>query len=109
MADKCAVALDIEHRTVLVGALSKEYAHRQQDAATEPDARQHAPLSGLGHLLSAHVHHVVTDEDEHADHYGQAQSALADDGSQGCSNEEEEQAGEAQGELLLLLHAVATQ
>ena len=52
------------------------------------------------HLHAGVVEYEIDDEHQYGDDDGYTQSSLADDGSQGGSDEEEQQAGQGEGELL---------
>ena len=44
---------------------------------------------------------MIDDEKHHGDNYGQAQSTFTDDATQWCPDEEENDASDAQGKLLV--------
>ena len=107
--EEVAVALDVEDDAVRVGLVSEEDASCRQHDGAEPCAALHGPDIGLGIVLACLVDDVVEDEDDDADNDRHSESAFADDGSQWCSDEEEEQACQAHGELLVPLDAMLAQ
>ena len=64
-----------------------------------PLAEPHRPVVVAGHAHAGVVEDVVDDEHQHRDDDGHAQSALADDGSERCADEEEDDARQGQREL----------
>ena len=63
----------------------------------------------FGHLLATDVDDVVEDKNQHAYHDGHTQSTLAYDGSQRCSDEEEDEAGQRECVFPVPFHMVLTE
>ena len=104
--EEVAVEVDVEDHRVVVGLVGEEYGQRGQYGCRQTLSEPYGPHAATGHTIAGVVEDVIDDEHQHADDDGYSQSALADDGSEGCSDEEEEQAREGQRELVECLDAV---
>ena len=94
------IHLHIEHRRVVGSLVGDEYGDWRQygwsQSLTEPDG----PGSQSRHSVARIVEDVEDNEHEYGDDDRESQSTLSDDGTQWGSDEEEDQAGECQRELL---------
>ena len=64
------------------------------------------PTTVTGQLIAHIINDVIDDEQDDRHHDGHAQSSLTDDGSQRCTNEEEDETSQRQGKFLHQLNLV---
>ena len=89
--EEVAVGIGIEHHRVVVSLVSDKYGNRRKDSGCQALAKPYCPHAASGHAVAGIVEDVIDDEHKHGDKDRIAQSALAYDGSEGCSDKEEEQ------------------
>ena len=94
LAEEGFVGIEVEHLGVAVGHIRQIDAGWQEDAGRRPHAYQDADIALARHLHAGGVDDIIEDENAYADDGGGAQTALADDGAEGRTDEEEEDAGE---------------
>ena len=94
------VEVNVEDGGVFVGFIGKEHGDRGEHYGGDGLSEPYLPLSVARHTHTRVVEDVIHDKHHHGYHYRHTQSTLTDDGTQGCSDEEEDQARQRQGELL---------
>ena len=93
------VHVDVEHSGVAVGLECEEYCQRSQHGSGYQFAEQHCPVAVACHLHSRVLEDVIHYEHEHRDNHRHSQSALADDGAQRGTDEEEDDTCQRQRNL----------
>ncbi len=104
--EEAAVGVEVEDRGVFVGLVGDKQGRRYQHGGREPLAKPYRPRSLARHAVARVVEDVEDDIDHDSHDDGDAQSALADDGSQGRADEEEDDAYQGERELVDILYLV---
>ena len=107
--EEVAVEVDVEHHRIVVGLVGDKHGQGDEDGRGEALAEPDGPDALARHSVARVVENVVDDEHKHGDDDRDAQSALADDGSQWGADEEEDEAGEGHRELVDGLYLVLPQ
>ena len=102
------VHIGIEHRRVVVRLVGEEHRHRDEHRHRQSLAEPDGPVALAGHTVAGVVEDVEDDEHDDADDDRYAQSALADNGTERCADEEEDDADQRQRELVDGLDVVQT-
>ena len=104
--EEIAVEIHVEHHRVVDGFVGDKGCQRYQHCRGQPLTEPYGPHASTRHSVTGVVEDVIHDEHEHGDDDRHSQSAFPDDCPQGCSDEEEDEAGESQGELVDGLYLV---
>ena len=105
-AEEGKISIEVEHHRVAVCHKGEIGSSRSEDEGRHPHAHHHVDATIARHLHARGVDDVVEDENTHRDNRGHAQSAFANDGTERCTHEEEEQASQRQGDTLVPFHLV---
>ena len=103
-----SVHIDIEHHRVVVCLICKENGKRRQHRKRYALSEPHCPHSATRHAVSHIVEDVINNEHKHGYDDGHAESALTYDGTEGRTDEEEQQARERHRKLVYPFNAVHT-
>ena len=98
----------VEHSRVVHGLVGDIDAERGEHSGRNPHALPHFPVTIACHLVAGVVDDVVENEEEHGYDKRCADTTFANDGSERCTDEEENQAGNGECEFLDELDFVAT-
>ena len=107
--EEVPVAFDVEDDAVCVGFVREEDACAEEHGRAEPGAALDGPRAHLCVVFSCLVDDIIEDEYDDTDDDRHAEASFANDGAEGCSDEEEEEAGQTHREFLVPFDAVLAQ
>ena len=102
------VGIHVEHGRVVVGLHSEEHTQRCHDQCAYPHAEPHRHFSLTAHLHGTRVDDVVGNEDDDGHHDWETKTALAYDGTERGTDEEEDQTCQRHGDFLPELNLMQT-
>ena len=101
-----SVSIEVKHRRVFVGLVGYKHSQRHKHHRGQQFAEPNGPYTAARHLIARIVEDVIHDEHQHRHDDGYSQPALADDGTQWSTDEEEDKARQRQHKLLVHLYLV---
>ena len=101
------VCFEIEHHRVEIGLIGNKYAERGNYEGANPHTHDHVDRAFAGHLHARGTDHIPNNENDYGDNRRHTKTALTNDGAKGGTDEEEENAGEREGHLLMPFDPVA--
>ena len=104
--NKTGIGVRRKHRRVGGGMIRQKHTYREKDKRGEKHTEPNGHRTVFRDLFPNDGDGKIKGEKHHSNHQGYADTALSDNGSQRGSNEEEEQAGQREGEFSKILNLI---
>ena len=106
LAEEIAISVHIEYHRVVVGLNRQESTNWCQHQGTHPHAHHRRNGSSVCQVVAQGVDDVVEDENNHSHHHWHSQTSLADDGTERCTDKEENKTCQGKRDFLPNLNLV---